>query len=278
MRARSQLSVEALRRDAAAGLTRREIAEKYRVSYATIVKMGIASSVLFKRQKGSGVRSGADLSSRDLAMSALYRDGKTLQEIGTAFGITRERVRQILSKKFGIFRCDGGQSVKAAKNRQQSLAQRDQYSLAHRGCTFAQYKSIPRKATNAFTSQKANAAKRGIGWNLTLWQWWCIWQQSGKWEQRGRGQGYVMCRHGDEGPYAPENVFIDLAAVNSSQRKGKKSGLPRGVTFIKKGKYERYMAQRCFHGQRLKLGYFKSPELAYAAYLAAFDSNHGAAA
>lgn len=64
-------------------------------------------------------------------------------------------------------------------------------------------------ATRAFTYQRNNAKQRGIGWELTLEQWWDIWERSGKWEKRGRNKGgYVMGRHGDLGPYAVGNVAI----------------------------------------------------------------------
>ena len=38
---------------------------------------------------------------RDAAMVARYSDGETLDAIGQSFGITRERVRQIITKVGG---------------------------------------------------------------------------------------------------------------------------------------------------------------------------------
>lgn len=74
-------------------------------------------------------------------------------------------------------------------------------------------------ATRAFAAQKRNAAHRSIGWELTLAQWWEIWEQSGKWEQRGRYKGgYVMGRHGDAGPYAVGNVVICSHSENAIER------------------------------------------------------------
>lgn len=91
-----------------------------------------------------------------------------------------------------------------------------------------------------------------------------IWQRSGKWEQRGRGQGYVMCRRGDSGPYAEWNVFIATAAENSSKQGKKKSGLPTGVRQSGKAMF---VAMRMVDGQKLKAGPFPTPEQAYSAYV-----------
>jgi hypothetical protein len=66
-----------------------------------------------------------------------------------------------------------------------------------------------------YSVQKRKAKRRGIEWQLTFEDWWEIWQQSGKWEERGWGKyKYAMCRHGDSGPYSRENVFIDTNAGN----------------------------------------------------------------
>ena len=74
-------------------------------------------------------------------------------------------------------------------------------------------------ATRAYQYQRRNASERGIGWELTLAQWWDIWESSGHWEQRGRGKGcYVMGRHADKGPYAVGNVVICSQKENIAVR------------------------------------------------------------
>lgn len=76
-----------------------------------------------------------------------------------------------------------------------------------------EYEQSPR---GKYNRQRANAHKRGIGWELTFPQWWDMWQKSGKWEQRGREAGqYYMCRFGDTGPYSDDNVRIDTMSSNA---------------------------------------------------------------
>lgn len=67
-----------------------------------------------------------------------------------------------------------------------------------------------------FSLQKTNAKFRGIPWELTFEEWWSIWQESGKWEQRGRlANQYQMCRYNDAGPYKKGNVKIATASENT---------------------------------------------------------------
>ena len=67
----------------------------------------------------------------------------------------------------------------------------------------------------AYIAHKARAKYRGIAWEFTFETWWKVWQDSGKWEQRGLNKGqYVMCRHKDVGPYSPQNVRIDTTENN----------------------------------------------------------------
>lgn len=74
-----------------------------------------------------------------------------------------------------------------------------------------------------FARQKSMAKVRGIEWQLTFEEWWNIWEQSGKYEQRGRGAGkYCMSRKGDVGPYAVNNVMIKTIDDNNREaHKGK---------------------------------------------------------
>lgn len=70
----------------------------------------------------------------------------------------------------------------------------------------------------AYSIQKTNAKARGISWEISFKDWWDIWQQSGKWEQRGtKPEQYCMCRHNDEGPYHVNNVRIDTFSNNAKE-------------------------------------------------------------
>ena len=74
-----------------------------------------------------------------------------------------------------------------------------------------------------YTQQLCAARKRKIEWLFTFETWWKMWNDSGKWNQRGRKLGqYCMARKGDTGPYSPENVDIVLNSKNCSDAaKGK---------------------------------------------------------
>ena len=62
------------------------------------------------------------------------------------------------------------------------------------------------------------AKNRDIDWQLTFDEWWNIWEQSGKYEQRGRGAGkYCMSRYNDTGPYAVNNVYIQTIDDNNRE-------------------------------------------------------------
>lgn len=159
-------------------------------------------------------------------MARLYRSGKTLQQIGDVFGVTRERVRQLI-KKQGLTRNDGGASVQAKVNakvrKESAVARRDARSLLYYGCTHRELIRLnsgvkPRVAASAagkFRTQKNNALKRKIAWAITFPQWMAFWAESGHWSERSRNRdGYVMGRKGDTGPYAMGNVYITTLAQN----------------------------------------------------------------
>ena len=72
------------------------------------------------------------------------------------------------------------------------------------------------KAKKRYSEQKGVAKTRKIEWLFTFETWWQMWQDSGKWEQRGnRKDQYCMARFKDIGPYSPENVEIILATQNN---------------------------------------------------------------
>lgn len=255
--------VERLKALAERGKTRSDAARELGITYHYVITLGIKHSIKFNHASKE-----VTPAARTQQMAALYKSGKTLQEIGDCYGISCERVRQLLTKFYGIRGNDGGKHIQAIENRSKLDARRNASCLKKWGCNWEQYVTLRglKKPTRAYASQRNNAKNRGIGWELTFWQWWCIWQQSGKWEQRGRGQGYVMCRNNDIGPYAAGNVFIATARHNSSFNKNKKSSLPTGV--CKNERCSGYTAYRMINGKKLRLGSYPTPELAHAAYLA----------
>jgi uncharacterized protein (DUF433 family) len=248
-------------------------------------------------------------------MAGLYRSGMTLEQIGAKYGISRERVRQLMTKHVGMRQDGGGQHVKAVAKRQQSAASKDTRYLRKYGCTFAQYVEVReigrvmrlngagvyQTPLRAFINQKNNAKQRNIPWELTFWQWWTIWQESGKWAERGRAKdAYVMSRFRDAGNYAVGNIYIGTLAENSSiqpnnpyrkdhpdhaavaytslkrtleqrlsgpGRHKKNSDLPRGVTRNPRSKS--FQAQATMRGKSVYLGSFPTIEEARAAYVAA---------
>lgn len=272
---------------ASLGRTRRQIADAINVDYVETCRLIREMGLDIPDARKDKPRSPA-AKERAAKMVALYKAGYTTIQIGEVYGITRERVRQLMTRHFGIRHGDGGKSVIVAESRAKRKAEKDAQCMAKFGCTHSQYQGVlrvgremiasglsrERTPRGAYLAQKRNAAVRGIGWELTFWQWWTIWQESGHWEQRGRGSGYVMCRKGDEGPYAVGNVFIATSIENVSTGKHKKSDLPTGVHQAPSG---RFTAHRQINGQGLYLGTFDTPDLAHAAYLMAGEQQAVAA-
>lgn len=207
-------------------MTREEAANELGLTYQTVCSLIRDYSISFPHAYQLSV----DMD-RAEAMASIYQAGKTLQEIGVLFGVSRERVRQIISKHHGLTGTDGGQHARAEAKRARTMARRNKRCLEKYGCTYDQYRDlveIGRKMrrdgathnqtpTGAWFSQRRNAQNREIEWNLTLWDWWQIWQRSGHWDERGRsGDAYVMCRFEDSGAYEPGNVYIATLRHNSS--------------------------------------------------------------
>lgn len=215
-----------LREAANAGKTRKEAAKELGISYQTVIKYGLLHSIPFIHELTDPAAT-----NRAEVMASMYKGGKTLDEIGKLHGITRERVRQLIKKYCGLTAADGGQSTKSQRRREAAKAKKDAASFIKNGCSYDDYMSLVkigrdvmasganwgRTPVGAFNSQRQNARSRGISWDLKLWEWWQIWQQSGKWDERGRGKGkYVMCRFGDVGAYEAGNVYIATCEHNTS--------------------------------------------------------------
>lgn len=212
---------------------------------------------------------------RNLRMAHMHKQGLTLEKIAGEFGITRERVRQVL-KKMGIGREDGGISV-STMHRKAALVRAKQLSIARIeskwGCDIELWRELRANGiARAFEQQIANANRRGIKWALSFAEWYAVWQASGKLHLRGRGKnGYCLTRIKDSGGYELGNVHVQTIVANSREAVAKWAGKTKpikGVYCLYPGRELAWLAKV----GKVRLGYFASAELAgaaRAAYLAA---------
>lgn len=212
-------------------------------------------------------------SARTAKMISMHSQGVSLEKIGTQFGITRERVRQILDRQ-GISAKNGGASIGRAAKREYREMRREATYFVKYGLPYAVVKQLRKdRVTHAFSSQRKSADTRGIEWNLTFAQWFAIWQASGKLHLRGRGKGkYCMSRVCDSGGYALGNVHIQLSTENNAEAVLKWKGKikeNRGVFLIYPGREMAWLAKV---GKK-SLGFFKTEGEAAAARAAYFEAN-----
>lgn len=155
---------------------------------------------------------------RQREMADLFLSGMTLTQIGLKYGLSRERVRQIISP-LGLRRHDGGKALQSREVAHQKRVARDIKCIKTHGCDFSTLQILRKNnATKLFREQRRNASNRGIEWSFTLFEWWWVWFKSGKWNSRGRKRGeYVMARHGDSGPYSLDKVSIITASNNTKE-------------------------------------------------------------
>jgi hypothetical protein len=206
-------------------------------------------------------------------MASMYRQGLTLKKIGQHFGISRERVRQIIARD-GLTAADGGARKVASAKLQDRKNKKDAKSIAKWGLGSDEMKLRRSDGTlTAFRSQKSAAAARAIEWTLTFPQWLGVWLDSGKLAERGRGKGkYVMSRVKDEGGYALGNVHIQLSTENNADAVAIWDGkvkVNRGVHYIYPGLSKPWVVKVC-HKQ---VGAFATEEDAIAARLAYIAAN-----
>jgi transposase len=198
-----------------------EIARRVGLSHLTVTMCLLRAGVTPPKCKDAPKK-------RDRAerMASMFRQGLTLTQIGEHFGVTRQRVEQVLRRDFGIKGTDGGANVRAAAKKQAKQARLDAASLVRWGMPFEEARQHRRDGSiRIFESQRNCAKQRGIAWHLSFAQWLEVWNLSGKWELRGRGKGrYCMSRIKDSGGYEVGNVHIQLSTENNSQGVAKVRG------------------------------------------------------
>jgi hypothetical protein len=187
---------------------------------------------------GDKVKRGFHNPERTEKMVGMYRAGITLAKIGAHYGLTRERVRQILTNDAGISREEGGVTKRLRDKKFSANAKKSANFMLHKDVDLETYRVLQKNgATTAFGRQKQSAIDRGIEWRLSLGEWWSIWSNSNKWLKRGRNKGeYVMSRILNIGGYSVGNVHIQTCQENGRESTkrwlGKSKNYPRGIHLI----------------------------------------------
>src|SRR5258708_1084180 len=170
---------------------------------------------------------------RDSIMIGMFTRGMTYQEIGEAYGVSRQRIEQIMRRN-GITKEQGGFGLQslirvAVKKEAREIALRNKEEKVFKvyGCSAEKileltgslphgYWSVSSKdyPWAAYRMQRHNALGTGKGWDISFPEWWQVWQESGKWELPGRGKATSMPRYGDSGPYKMGNVYICTVGQN----------------------------------------------------------------
>jgi len=141
---------------------------------------------------------------RNLAITRLYAGGRTLEEVGSRYGISRERVRQIL-RLLGV---SVGDSLRhqRAQNKLRDVQRKhlDYMKRIERkyGMSYANFLRINkivngqrRRIVDIYHYSRCSARRNKTRWNLTFPQWHDIWKHSGKIDYIGRQEGeYILWR------------------------------------------------------------------------------------
>jgi len=181
---------------------------------------------------------------RSKEMHRLYSfEAKTLQEIGDIYGITRERVRQLITPLKNDDSIGGATLKKLFReiHSEKKVSRLEQRCNDYFGCSLEfrnKYGNTGAYGTlaRAFVSQKNSAKRRKIPFNLTFPEWLSIWEKSGHLSDRGFGRGkYHMSRICDIGAYEIDNVEIKLHEENSKEARLMDKVYQRKNTFSCKG-------------------------------------------
>jgi len=212
-----------------------------------------------------------DKAQRTEAMAAMYRQGITLQAIGEKFGITRERVRQIL-KSIGLNGKSGGAHFRTTSKNAGKAGRLETRIRNKWGLDVDTWRRLRADGTILrYTQQRNNARSRAIQFHLTFLQWHAIWQASGKLELCGRGKGkFCMSRLNDAGAYELGNVHVQPCVENSREAVKKWEGKTkayRGVFLLYPGNKNPFLA-KC---GKNRVGFYPTAQAAAdarAAYMA----------
>lgn len=160
------------------------------------------------------------ISDREVEICELFKTGTPITEISKILGgnVSYQAVHRIL-KKNNLSRKDGGKFVQTSTRREEQAKEKTQKLDNRYGCTDEQwaflrgqaeaYKDTPLSAYNTFKNNFKNLYK-DIPFELTLWDWWTLWDESKKWGQHKRNPAgmFVMSFIDPKQPFMKTNARV----------------------------------------------------------------------
>lgn len=196
------------------GLTTQKIAELHDLKPYAIESIIRKAGFKVSNKKRGRPSTSENPSDRAIAMASMIKEGSTLEEVGDLYGLTKERVRQII-KPLGVTG-KHGQSMRAEKN----AAKKNQRLEQARNLKAMKYWGVDHKRlmrlkkhnpadVKGYEQQRNNSLRRGVEWRLSIDEWMDMWKRSGKKRWKGRGANkYVLTRKRGRGPFSVENCIV----------------------------------------------------------------------
>lgn len=140
---------------------------------------------------------------------------QTITSLATEYEVTYQGIHRII-KKHGLSRASGGKSKAVASRRAKEQAEAP--AQDRKGCTKEQwdqlramdedYKKTPLAVFNTFKNNFQNLYE--VAFELELWDWWQLWEASGRWSQRARNPDgmWVMAQVDRALPLTKDNARI----------------------------------------------------------------------
>lgn len=218
---------------------------------------------------------------------ALYMGGMTQAEVAAVFYVDRITVRNILLSLGALGRGASKEAMEKVvalhlEKRAQVVQEKWNLSLADYDEHVAEYGSsgTPDSPMRRYVEHRAKAGTRGVKWEFDFASWWKVWQESGRWAERNRGNGFVMGRQNDgDTPYSPSTVYIctggqnvrdGVANARIFNRDRGRNSLGGGKGYSKsEGNGPNPYTVQC---SGKYVGSYPTAELARAAYLAAVEA------
>jgi hypothetical protein len=200
------------------GMTIAELAKKYdlTMTYVYIIMREAGQPIRNGEMTGvfKGVGAGSKkIQERDKVWQNLYLNvGLNMAEIGNIYGVTRECVRQRMEYR-GFTKFDGKQwkdkQAEQLRRDTEKIVLREETLMKRYGIDMVTWAEIGAEGRKAYVSHRKNSWNRGLEFTLTMGEWYTIWKESGKWNQRGRASNkYCMGRKDITKGYTKENSII----------------------------------------------------------------------